>query len=104
MEDQWKIVQKFEAVESLISHRQEEIHALDQLIKARFVELFGDPIVNNRGWKQITLLESLESGRTVTYGIVQTGDEVEDGTPVFRPIDIAGGHVPIRKKIKLLRI
>ena len=42
MEDQWKIVQKFEAVESLISHRQDEIHALDQLIKARFVEMFGE--------------------------------------------------------------
>ena len=42
----------------------------------------------------------MEAGRTVTYGIVQTGDEFEGGIPVFRPIDIAGGHVPKRDKLK----
>ena len=100
IEEQIHISQVIDNVRSIISDRQQELEKLDNLIKARFVEMFGDPIINDRGWKQITLLESLETGRTVTYGIVQTGDEFEDGTPVFRPIDIAGGHVPKREELK----
>lgn len=61
MEDQQKIVQEFEAVESLISHRQDEIHALDQLIKVRFVELFGELKTNEHG-----------------YPVMQLGDLVTD--------------------------
>ena len=98
--EQREMAERFEHVDRIISLRQQEIKRLDDLIKARFVEMFGDPVVNDRGWQKITLFESLEAGRTVTYGIVQTGDEFENGTPVFRPIDIAGGHVPKREELK----
>ncbi len=100
MEQQLSIVRCLEKLREILSSRQRQLRDLDTLIKARFVEMFGDPVFNERGWKQITLLESLEAGRTVTYGIVQTGDEFENGTPVFRPIDIAGGHVPKREELK----
>ena len=97
---QQHVVSILERVEGIITARKQQLSALDDLIKARFVEMFGDPVINDRDWKQITLLESLEAGRTVTYGIVQTGDEFENGTPVFRPIDIAGGHMPKREELK----
>jgi len=100
MERQREIASALDRLQALIRLRQHQLCAIDQLIKARFVEMFGDPIINDRGWQQITLLESLEAGRTVTYGIVQTGDEFEGGIPVFRPIDIAGGHVPKRDELK----
>ena len=100
LEQQITIVQLLERINEIMKARKQELCALDTLIKARFVEMFGDPVINDRGWQQITLLESLEAGRTVTYGIVQTGDEFENGTPVFRPIDIAGGHVPKREELK----
>ena len=98
--EQRKIVEVLDKTSSIIEGRRRELKKLDDLIKARFVEMFGDPILNDRNWQRITLLESLESGRTVTYGIVQTGDEYENGTPVFRPIDIAGGRVPKREELK----
>ena len=100
MQEQKKIANQLGQVNQLISLRKKQLQKLDDLVKARFVEMFGDPVINDRGWQQITLLESLEAGRTVTYGIVQTGDEFENGTPVFRPIDIAGGHLPKREELK----
>ena len=100
LERQAEIADILSRIKLIIDARQQQLAALDDLIKTRFVEMFGDPIINDRGWQQITLLESLEAGRTVTYGIVQTGDEYENGTPVFRPIDIAGGHVPKREELK----
>ena len=100
LEEQAAIVKTLDKANSLIDMRNKELMTLDCLIKARFVEMFGDPIRNEKGWHVISLLDSLEDGRTVSYGIVQTGDDFENGVPVFRPVDIAGGHIPKRKELK----
>ena len=44
-------VQLLEKVSQLIEHRKEQLSELDTFIKARFVEMFGDPIQNTKGWK-----------------------------------------------------
>ena len=36
----------------------------------------------------------------MTYGIVKTEDDVPDGVPVFRPVDISQGHIPTRGELK----
>jgi len=97
---QEKAVSQFEAITEAARICQNELNILNESINARFVEMFGDPIINERGWQQISLLDSLETSRTVSYGIVQTADDYENGTPVFRPIDIAGGHIPKREELK----
>jgi len=95
-----EISNTLDKLSNVITQRKDELQKLDELIKARFVELFGDPVTNDKHWDMDTLLGVLEVGRTVTYGIVQTGDDVDEGIPVFRPIDIAGGHVPKREELK----
>ena len=50
-----EVVKTLEKVNSIISLRKQELHALDNLIKARFVEMFGDPIKNPKGWKVATI-------------------------------------------------
>ena len=64
MEEQQSIVKRLETTRQLIDQRQNEIKLLDQLIKARFVEMFGDPINNDKGWKTA----SVESLCTEIYG------------------------------------
>ncbi|OPD23155.1 hypothetical protein AL710_06960 [Clostridium botulinum] len=36
---------------SLIDKRKAQIEDLDELVKSRFIEMFGDPIINSKGWK-----------------------------------------------------
>ena len=48
--EQKKIVKTLDKVSSIIDSRRRELQALDDLIKARFVEMFGDIIHNDRGW------------------------------------------------------
>ena len=43
------IVNRLNKVQKIINARQRELSALDDLIKARFVEMFGDPIINPFG-------------------------------------------------------
>lgn len=50
MENQQKVVDKLLKIEQIIQMRKQEIQGLDELIKARFVEMFGDPIQNPKGW------------------------------------------------------
>lgn len=45
-----EIVNQLECIEFIIALRKKELEQLEELIKARFVELFGDPIVNSMGW------------------------------------------------------
>ena len=48
--EQRKIVNVLDKMSSVLEKREDELSALDDLIKARFVELFGDPIQNPKGW------------------------------------------------------
>lgn len=51
MKEQQDIVNKIEKVNNLINNRKKQLEKLDQFIKVRFVELFGDPIDNPLNWK-----------------------------------------------------
>lgn len=52
---QKKIMNLMDATEQTIRQRQIELQLFDDLIKARFVELFGDPEINPYGWEQLTV-------------------------------------------------
>ncbi len=55
-DDQQKvIVSKLEKIQSIITHRRTQLFKLDELIKCRFVELFGDQKMNPYGWPQTTV-------------------------------------------------
>ena len=97
--EQRRIVEVLDKASSIIEDRQRELTRLDELIRARFVEMFGDPVDNPKGWRMKKLQELVSDDCTISYGIVQTGDDQEEGIPVFRPVDIVD-HVPTRSELK----
>lgn len=100
VQTQSEIVRRLTQLNDLIEKCKKQLQKLDELVKSRFVEMFGDPKSNDLGWKTAPLYKVLESGSSVSYGIVQTGDHIPDGIPVFRPIDIADGRIPQREQLK----
>ena len=50
IDQQKAIVEILEKTRRILDKRNEEMNALDDLIKARFVEMFGDPVNNEKGW------------------------------------------------------
>ena len=48
--EQREIIDKVTKIETIIKQRKQELQLLDDLIKARFVEMFGDPVNNEKGW------------------------------------------------------
>lgn len=79
MESQQKVVDKLSKIEQIIQMRKQELQRLDKLIKARFVEMFGDININDKNWE----CEPLGDLCTIVRG----------GSP--RPIEqFLGGDVP----------
>lgn len=67
---QTSICDKFDKLYGIIKSREQELQLLDTLIKARFIEMFGDPMVNVSKWQISTIGEQFEiaSGGTPSTG------------------------------------
>ena len=93
VDEQKSIVEILKKVKGILDKRNDEIRELDNLIKARFVEMFGDPVSNSYGFPEATLPELGELGRGVSkhrprndskllggdYPLIQTGDVANAG-------------------------
>ena len=85
---QKEIANELEKINKIIGCRKQELKLFEDLVKARFVELFGDPVSNSKGLKELTLPELGELGRGVSkhrprnapellggeYPLIQTGE------------------------------
>lgn len=65
--EQKEVVRNVEKLNNLISLRKQQLAKLDELVKSRFVELFGNPVSNEMGWEQKPLsacIESIDNGKS----------------------------------------
>ena len=84
MELQLEIARTLEVIQDIILYRQKQLMQMDKLIKARFVEMFGDPVKNTKGWKVKRLGElsiQINSGNTPKGG---SNVYVDEGIAFFR--------------------
>lgn len=84
-EEQQAIIDKLMKIESIMAFRKIELDYLDVLIKARFVEMFGDPITNPKEWKMVEL------GKLTTIGSskrIFEKEYVSEGIPFYRTKEI----------------
>ena len=88
LDEQRKIAAVLDKVSDLIAKRRQQLDKLDELIKARFVEMFGDPVSNSLNFPLLSLPQLGEFGRGVSkhrprnapellggkYPLIQTGE------------------------------
>ena len=67
---QKEVVYKLDRLKKIIQNYNRELDLLDELIKARFVEMFGDPRINDKKWK---------AGKIVDYFEVKGGKRIPKG-------------------------
>ncbi len=86
-----KIADILSRLERVIEARKEELEELDGLIKARFVEMFGNPVINEKRWRQKSLGEittKIGSGATPKGG---KGAYQEEGITLIRSMNVHNG-------------
>lgn len=83
--EQLEIIKALDAASSIIAARKQQLTELDNLIKARFIELFGDCVLNSKGWKTKRLGDIAEVGSSKR---VFVEDLKESGIPFYRGTEI----------------
>lgn len=67
IEEQRRIASILDTVDALIVKRKQQIKKLDELVKSRFIEMFGDPVSNEMYWERVPLsvcIESIDNGKS----------------------------------------
>ncbi len=94
LDDQIRIAHLLGKVEGLIAQRKQHLQQFDDLLKSVFLEMFGDPVRNEKGWDRLPLekLGSLNRGVSKhrprnapellggKYPLIQTGEVSNAGT------------------------
>ena len=78
LEEQKEIGEILDKVSVVIQTRKQEIEQLDLLIKARFVEIFGDPLVNPMNWDIVNISEVVK-GKVSNGFFAKRDDYIDDG-------------------------
>ena len=76
IEKQAEIVDVLGRCQQVIEKRKREMQLLDDLIKARFVEMFGDPVANDKGWKTKPLLDMGKCKNGMNFHYDDSGVEI----------------------------
>ena len=123
IKEQKAIAEKFEKLEELICLRKQQIAKLDELVKARFVEMFGNPSNNSLGFPYEPLsncLLSIENGKSfvcsndmrqeenpailklsaVTYGVYQQDENkaILDSSMFVKSAEVHKGDLLFTRK------
>ena len=91
LEEQEEIAKIINHASGIIFARQQQLQKLDELVKARFVELFGDTILNPFGWKK-DLLGTVCDVRDGTHDSPQY---YESGYPLVTSKNVTGGKIDL---------
>lgn len=99
LEEQEKIAQTMNRISCIISDCQQQLQKLDELVKARFVEMFGDPVTNPHGFEKVTLSNLAEIKIGPFGSLLHKEDYIEGGHALVNPSHIIDGKVSVDEKL-----
>ena len=91
LNEQKRIIEILDKVSVIIECRKAELQKLDELVKARFVEMFGDTVLNPCGWEK-ELLGTICDVRDGTHDSPQYFDI---GFPLVTSKNVTGGIIDL---------
>ena len=86
--EQKAIVEVLDKAQELIDKRKKQIEALDELVKSKFIEMFGDPVSDSKGWKKVICKDislKIGSGATPSGG---NSSYKEEGISLIRSMNV----------------
>ena len=88
-EEQISVCDKLDKLYVIINEMKQQLRLLDDLIKARFVEMFGDMIINPNGWGKVLLGEACD----VRDGTHDSPKYFTEGYPLVTSKNVTGGKI-----------
>ena len=98
---QKEVVEKLIKVRSIIDNRRQELQLLNDLIKARFVEMFGDPVSNPYGYDKVALSDLADIKIGPFGSLLHKDDYIVGGHPLLNPSHIVDGKISPDNKLTI---
>ena len=86
--EQRRIAEILDKADALRAKRRAALAQLDTLSQAIFFDMFGDPATNPKGFSKQPLASLVRDDDTINYGVVQPGDDLDEGVPLVRVGDL----------------
>ena len=99
--EQNAIVKQLDCLTSVISLRSRELELLDELVRGRFVEMFGDPVSNPYGYDKVTLSDLADIKIGPFGSLLHKEDYIDGGHPLLNPSHIVDGKVSPDDKLTI---
>ena len=93
------ICEQLDLILDIIRNRQHQLKKLDELVKARFVEMFGDPVTNPHGFEKVTLSDLAEIKIGPFGSLLHKEDYIEGGHALVNPSHIIDGKVSVDENL-----
>lgn len=101
LDDQKRIAHLLGKVGGLIARRKQHLQQLDNLLKSVFLEMFGDPVRNEKGWDKKPLSE-IATVRIGPFGsLLHAEDYISGGIPLINPSHIVNGEIVIDESLTI---
>ncbi len=101
IEKQLEIIDVLGRCKKVIEARKQELVELDSLTKARFVELFGDPVSNPYGYDKVALSDLADIKIGPFGSLLHKEDYIDGGHPLLNPSHIVDGKVSPDDKLTI---
>ncbi|WP_151831496.1 restriction endonuclease subunit S [Acinetobacter ursingii] len=100
--EQRRIAAILDKADELRQKRQQAIEKLDQLLQATFIEMFGDPVSNPKGFDVKKLSEQVDLIQIGPFGTqLHQEDYIENGIPLINPSHIKNGKIVPNLKLSV---
>ena len=99
IDEQKKIVCELDKVTVLTDKRKKQLEKLDELVKSRFIEMFGDPVTNPHGFEKVTLSDLAEIKIGPFGSLLHKEDYIEGGHALVNPSHIIDGKVSVDERL-----
>ena len=96
--EQRKIAAVLDKVNNLIAKRRQQLDKLDELVKSRFIEMFGDPQSNPHGYQYAKLSDIATYFNGLTY---KPENVAEEGTIVLRSSNIQNSQLDFADTVRV---
>ena len=93
IEEQRRIGAVLDAADALRAKRRQTLARLDTLTQAVFIDMFGPPGSNQQRYEIAPMIELVDPDRPITYGILKPGEDISDGVPYVRVLDMVDGSI-----------
>lgn len=101
LSEQNEIVMILDKIQQVLAHRIDELSKLDDLIKARFVEMFGDPVSNPYGYDKVALSDLADIKIGPFGSLLHKEDYIVGGHPLLNPSHIVDGRISPNNKLTI---